>query len=61
MYTARFEFDIPSIGKVKLEIEGSRPISSDNRYEITQSQWTKKTEKVDAVHPLKVFMIRLLG
>lgn len=61
VYTACFEFDIPSVGKVKLEVEGSRTISSDGRYEITQSQWTKKTEKVEAVHPLEVFMIRLLG
>ncbi|MCJ1269168.1 hypothetical protein MMC22_009057 [Lobaria immixta] len=60
VYTARFEFDIPGTGKVKLEIERSIP-SSTELYETTQSVWTRKTEKVEAIHPMELFMIRLHG
>lgn len=61
MYTARFEFDIPTTGKVQLEVQMGRPSTAGELYEITQSQWTRKSEKVEAVHPIEVFMIRLLG
>lgn len=61
VYTALFEFDIPGSGKVKLETESSMPNSSENLYEFTQSLWTRKTEKLEASHPLRIFMIRLLG
>lgn len=61
VYTARFDFEIPGTGKVKLVIERSKPSSTDNLYEVTQSQWTRITEKVEAIHPMEVFMIRLQG
>lgn len=58
VYTARFELNIHGTGKVQLEIEFSKLFGY---YEITHSLWTRKTEKVEAIHPLEVFMIRPHG
>lgn len=59
MYTACFDFDIPGTGQVRLEMEIGRPGGGGGLYEATRSQWTRRTDKTEAVHPVEVFVIRL--
>ena len=59
MYTACFDFDIPGTGKVRLEMEMRKAGGGGGLYEATRSQWTRTTERVENIHPVELFMIRL--